>query len=458
VGQVFNLSRSDADTGQAGKPVLRRLSGGFTLTDDGSCMSHSDRKASDADSARRRFAVEVAGRLHQAGYQAYWAGGCVRDHLLGRMPKDYDVATSATPREIRKLFGFRRTLAIGAAFGVITVLGPKGAGQIEVATFRRDVDYEDGRHPTSVEFTDAREDAIRRDFTINGMFYDPAAEEVIDFVGGREDLARGVIRAIGDPHERFSEDHLRMLRAVRFAATFDFTLDEGTRAAIVERAGRINSISAERTSQRLRRTRQGKGRAIATRMLLDTGLMAAVLPELEKSPPAWEETFAVLARLPSTTFEAPFAAVLYPEIDAAGSVQIGRRLKLSNREIDRTKFCLTHAVTLRAARRMPHSRLQPILVHDGIDDLLAIFDAIDRGARPVQTERTLHHCRCQLRRDRSDLDPPPLIDGGDLKSLGLSPGPLFRRILQMVRNEQLDRKLLTGEAAIARAIQLAGGT
>ena len=175
---------------------------------------------------QRRFAVEVVRRLRGAGFEAYWAGGCVRDQLLGRTPKDYDVATNAVPDQVRALFGRRRTLAIGAAFGVIAVIGPQGPGTVEVTTFRRDAPYSDGRHPDSVTFSSAEEDASRRDFTINGLFYDPVEQRVIDFVGGQEDLAQRRLRAIGDARQRFAEDKLRMLRAVRFAATFAFSLDE----------------------------------------------------------------------------------------------------------------------------------------------------------------------------------------------------------------------------------------
>ena len=171
---------------------------------------------------QRRFALDVVRRLRGAGFEAYWAGGCVRDQLLGRTPKDYDVATNAMPEQVRQLFGRRRTLAIGAAFGVIAVIGPKPAGTVEVTTFRRDAAYSDGRHPDSVAFSSPEEDASRRDFTINGLFYDPVEDRVIDYVGGQADLAAGRIRAIGNARDRFAEDKLRMLRAVRFAATFAF--------------------------------------------------------------------------------------------------------------------------------------------------------------------------------------------------------------------------------------------
>ncbi|HLA85658.1 MAG TPA: CCA tRNA nucleotidyltransferase, partial [Thermoguttaceae bacterium] len=174
---------------------------------------------------QRNFAQQVVRRLREADYESYWAGGCVRDQLLGLAPHDYDVATAATPQEVRRLFGHDRTLAVGAAFGVIVVLGPPGAGQIEVATFRADWDYDDGRRPRGVTFSSAREDARRRDFTINGLFYDPVDERVIDFVEGQADLAAGVIRAIGEPTDRFAEDKLRLLRAVRFSTTFGFALE-----------------------------------------------------------------------------------------------------------------------------------------------------------------------------------------------------------------------------------------
>ena len=178
---------------------------------------------------QRRFALEVVARLRAAGFEAYWAGGCVRDELLGRAPKDYDVATAARPEQIRELFGQRRTLAIGAAFGVITVRGPRKAGMVEVATFRQDAAYSDGRHPDSVTFSSAREDASAAISPSTACSSIPWSERVIDFVGGQEDLARRVIRAIGPPEQRFAEDKLRMLRAVRFAARLGFELEAETR-------------------------------------------------------------------------------------------------------------------------------------------------------------------------------------------------------------------------------------
>jgi tRNA nucleotidyltransferase/poly(A) polymerase len=236
-------------------------------------------KVSDPERARQ-FAIDVVERLRTAGFQAFWAGGCVRDELFGRIPADYDVATSAKPDEVREVFGRRRTLAVGAAFGVITVLGARDSGQIEVATFRTDEAYTDGRHPAGVRFSSPQEDAQRRDFTINGLFLDPLSGEVHDYVGGREDLKAGVVRAIGVPAMRFGEDHLRMLRAVRFAAAFGFALDGETRAAIEKMTHLVTTVSPERIAAELRAMVSRPGRRRALELLDETGLAREVLPEV----------------------------------------------------------------------------------------------------------------------------------------------------------------------------------
>src|SRR5688572_8510214 len=237
----------------------------------------------------RAFAVEVVGRLRACGFEALWAGGCVRDQLLGLVPKDYDVATSARPEQIREVFGHRRTLPIGAAFGVISVVGPRGAGHIEVATFRRDAEYLDGRHPSGVTFTNAEEDARRRDFTINGIFYDPLVEKVIDYVGGQQDLENRLVRAIGDPRQRLAEDKLRMLRAIRFAATFEFALDGETLTAIMQQADELTVVSVERIAAELRRMLVHPQRRRAMELLRQSRLLDVVFPEVASAaqkPPA----------------------------------------------------------------------------------------------------------------------------------------------------------------------------
>ena len=289
----------------------------------------------------REFAIEVVRKLQQAGFEALWAGGCVRDQLLGLPPQDYDVATSAKPEQIRELFGKRRTLPIGVAFGVITVLGPQSTKQIEVATFRRDAEYSDGRRPDTVEFTDAREDALRRDFTINGMFFDPITEQVIDFVGGQEDLAEGQVCAIGDPHHRIAEDKLRMLRAVRFTATFDFELETETLAAIQQHAAEIRVVSEERIGAELSRMLAHPNRAIAVKLLLDSGLWSQVLPtgwEADVRAEPWRERLVELARAGESNFEMAVVVLLRNLISTSKQPvrlnQLQSAWRLTNRQRD----------------------------------------------------------------------------------------------------------------------------
>ena len=402
---------------------------------------------------QRDFALEVVQRLGEAGFEAYWAGGCVRDQLLGRTPKDYDVATNAQPHEIRHVFGHRRTLPLGAAFGVITVLGPKGAGQIEVATFRRDVGYSDGRRPDQVAFSSAEEDAGRRDFTINGLFYDPQAGRVIDFVGGEEDLRRQVLRAIGDPVERFTEDKLRMLRAVRFAATLDFAMDDATREAIRRMADEILVVSAERIAMEMRRVLEDPRRALAVRMLIDTRLATVVLPEISAADPPrrrhLDRALAVLDRLREPLFPLALAALLDHLTDAEGTLAVGVRWRLSNKEIERTVWLVGHRDILHGARQKPWSAMQKILIAPGIHDLIALYEAVlDVEGEP---DDDLRWCRERLAQPREELDPPPLLTGSDLLREGVVSGPIFRTILERVRDAQLDGQLHTQAEALALA-------
>ena len=398
--------------------------------------------------AQKKFAVQVVQRLQRAGHEAYWAGGCVRDLLLGRAPKDYDVATSATPSEIRNLFGYRRTLAIGAAFGVITVRGPKGAGNIEVATFRQDLAYSDGRHPDAVVFSSAAEDARRRDFTINGLFYDPLAEQVLDFVGGQEDLKAGLIRAIGQPEQRFAEDKLRMLRAVRFAAGFDFTIEPATFAAIRQMASQITVVSAERIAEEMRRMLTGPKRVRAVNLLLETGLAAAVLPEIVVSDTAardrLQQSLETLGRLDQPSFPLALAALLHKLVDADAACAVARRWKLSNAESDRCCWLIAHCQTLHNAHTMPWSALQPLLVSPGIEELLALL-----AASGQQYSEAYQYCRRLLQQPPEILDPPPLLSGEDLRAHGVKPGPVYRELLDRVRAEQLDGRIGTKDEALA---------
>jgi len=402
--------------------------------------------------ASRDFAAEVVARLQGAGHEAYWAGGCVRDELLGRTPADYDVATGATPEIVRNLFGRRRTLAIGAAFGVITVLGPKEAGQVEVATFRSDAAYTDGRHPAGVSFCSAREDAQRRDFTINGLFLDPHSGEVHDFVGGRADLAAGVVRAIGVPALRFGEDHLRMLRAIRFTAFFDFVLERETRAAIERMARLVVSVSPERIAAELRAMTSRTGRRQALELLEETGLAREVLPELAPADAAarqaWEEGTRVVAALDEPSLPQALA-VLAADREPALLGAVAGRLRLSNQE---AKAALWLHAGLRefaaaAAAGRAWSAVQPWVADPRASLLADLLRA--RAAGGLGDAADAAWFTAQAERPRHEIDPPPLVTGTDLLAAGVPPGPPVGEAVARIRRLQLDGVVATKEEALA---------
>lgn len=407
---------------------------------------------------QRRFAIQIVRKLRANGFEALWAGGCVRDQLLGRIPKDYDVATNATPEQIRQIFGQRRTLAIGAAFGVITVLGPESAGMIEVATFRKDATYSDGRHPDHVTFSSSEEDAARRDFTINGLFYDPLEERVIDYVGGQQDLEDRIIRAIGNPRERFAEDKLRMLRAIRFSSTFDFVLEKDTLEAIREMADQITVVSPERIAMEMRRMLVDHNSATAVKLLLSTKLANAVLPEIvtvtEKNDEQnregqgrgeeiLEKTLAILSRLKEPNFSLALATLLHKVSDAEGVKEVSLRWRLSNKETDLAVWIVENQQTIIRPQTMRWSVLQPILIQEGINDLLEFLEASS-----PEGESAAVYCLNKLLQPPEVLDPPPLITGDDLLKLGVPQGPAYKQILQKVRDAQLDQLIHSREEAI----------
>lgn len=392
----------------------------------------------------REFALDVVRRLSAAGHVAYWAGGCVRDELLGLAPADYDVASDARPEHVVKLF--RRTVEVGASFGVVEVIGPRRDDdtfhKVQVATFRSDGAYTDGRHPESVTYATAEEDAGRRDFTINGMFFDPVAGTVMDYVGGRRDLEAKILRAIGDPRDRFREDKLRLMRAVRMSARFGFPIEEATAAAVQEMAPQITVVSAERIADELRKMLEHPARAAAVRELHAHGLLAAILPGVAVT----DQILGVLAALPAgAEFPLAFAALVQPGgKKAAGAA--GRRLKLSNHELARIEWLTEHHQALRGAAAAPKSRLYPLLVQPGVRDLIDLHRAL--GEDPAFVERVLAETPPEV------LNPPPLLTGDDLTANGFTPGPLFKTILQAVRDAQLDGTLLTREEALAMASRL----
>ena len=411
--------------------------------------------AIDADPEKARaFARDVVIRLRGAGHEALWAGGCVRDELLGRTPADYDVATSARPDEVRALFGRSRTLALGAAFGVITVVGPRGSGQVEVTTFRTDAAYDDGRHPRAVAFSTASEDAQRRDFTINGLFLDPLSGAVHDHVGGRADLAAGVIRAIGEPAHRFGEDHLRMLRAVRFAAGFGFVLEAGTRAAVERFVGLVVTVSPERIAAELRAMFSRPGRGPALALLRDTGLFDVLFPEFAadaggSGDQAWADRARRLDALDEPSL--PAALAIFAEGAAARLPGVVARLRLSNREG-------AAAVWLRAALDAfddptapfppdrPWSTVQPWLAHR---DAPLLADALRARAAlgGPGCGALAHWVGARLELPRAELDPAPLLGGDELRRAGFEPGPALGATLARLRALQLDGALRTAAEA-----------
>jgi poly(A) polymerase len=394
--------------------------------------------------AQRDFAFDVVKTLRAAGFQALWAGGCVRDQLLGRVAKDYDVATSARPEEIRAVFGKRRTIPVGAAFGVITVLGPsKLAGQVEVATFRQDAAYSDGRHPDAVTFSTPEADAQRRDFTINGLFYDPVANEVIDYVGGEQDLERHVIRAIGNPAERFAEDKLRMLRAVRFAATFDFALDPATKAAILAVAGEITVVSVERIAAEMRLMLVHSSRARALSLLAEMGLLAVVLPEISLTSEAGAATLTELCRLAEPSFPLALAVAVHRFVDAERMTTIGARWKLSNKEINRALWLIKHKDSLINSPGQPWPRVQRLLIEDGIGELLAMHSVTHSDH-----SKDIAYCVAKLALPESELNPAPLLTGDDLAVHGIPPGKVYQQLLKAVRDAQLEGRINNASEAI----------
>jgi poly(A) polymerase len=429
----------------------------------------------------RDFAVQVVRRLRDAGHQALWAGGCVRDELLGRVPKDYDVATDATPDQVRRLF--RPTIPVGAAFGVIVVLGPRtpaGRPQVEVATFRSDVSYSDGRRPDRVVFSSPREDAERRDFTINGMFFDPVEDRLIDYVGGQADLQAGVLRAIGDPAKRFTEDKLRMLRGVRLATRFGLTIEPATATAIRAMAGQITVVSAERIADELRKLLVDPRRAHGVNLMDDLGLVEPILPGLlamkglPQGPPAaptgdlWDHVIAVLDRLgPGVSFPLALAALLHdvgkPRVVARTADRytfyhhehVGRRiaseiclrLKLSNEERERVEWLVERHQYLADAPQMRPAKLKPILIHPGIEELLRLHEA-DALASGHSLDHVTYCRRLLAEWTPADLNPPPLLTGDDLKQMGVAQGPIYKRLLDAVREAQLDGTITTKEEAI----------
>ena len=438
----------------------------------------------------RNFSTSIVQTLCQRGFQAYLVGGCVRDLLLGREPKDYDVATSATPEQVMEIFP--ETYAVGAQFGVVLV--PESAvavnastesaaksRAVEVATFRSDLGYSDGRHPDEVRFSsDPREDVARRDFTINGMLLDPISGDVLDFVGGRKDLEAGIVRTIGDPERRFAEDKLRMLRAVRFAARFGYAIEPATFAAMQKLDEQIEVVSRERVRDELTRMLT-EGQARRAFLLLDeSGLLRHVLPEISAmkgvEQPAefhpegdvFVHTLLLLENLPwpcpltlawgallHDVGKPPTFRVAPDRIRFDGHVEVGvkmaeeicRRLRFSNDETEQILALVDNHMRFGHATRMKESTLKKFLRMPEFDEHLALHRADSLAShRNLSTYEFIQQKRSEIPVEK--MRPAPLVTGEDLIAQGHVPGPKFREILGAVEDAQLEGRLTAREAAL----------
>ena len=419
-------------------------------------------------------ALHIIEKLSACGYRALLAGGCVRDWVLGREPLDWDVATNAAPDVVMQLF--EKTVPVGVEFGIVVVILEDG--HYEVARFRRDGPYLDGRHPDGVEYADEKADAARRDFTVNGLFYDPLNEELIDYVGGRDDLARGLLRAIGDPVQRFSEDYLRMLRAVRFATRLRFAIDPCTFDAIRAGAENIQRVSIERIRDECTRILTGGHAGSGMQLLLDSGLLMAILPEVAAmvgvaQPPqfhpegdVWTHVKMMLENLRNPSPALAWSTLLHdigkpPTFaltdrirfnghDALGAkmaAQICQRLHMSNEASARICELTAQHMRIGRAKEMRPSKLKRLLRLPIFPELLELH-RLDCLASHKQLD-VYDFCKENLRPGaEADLHPPILLNGMDLIEMGLEPGPLFKEILKAVEDEQLEGRLRWREESL----------
>jgi poly(A) polymerase len=431
------------------------------------------------------IALQIVQRLRKNEHIAYFAGGCVRDMVRGIEPHDVDIATTATPEQVQAIF--TKTIPVGAAFGVVLVI--EDGQQFEVATFRSDEAYIDGRRPSSVRYGSPEEDAQRRDFTVNGLFFDPLANEIIDFVGGRDDIKRRMIRTIGEPRHRFTEDKLRLLRCIRFATTLDYEIDPDTFAAVKEMAPQINIVSAERIRDELIKifTRANAGRGL--RLLEESGLLREVLPEVaamkgvEQPPefhpegdvfthvklmldalpvaPSLTLAFAVLLHDVGKppTFERAPDRIRFHEHDSVGAVmaeQILRRLRFSNDQIEQIAMCVAEHMRFRHVQEMRTSKLKRLMARATFADELELH-RIDCLASHGHLDNVEFLRRKVAETPPEVVKPVPLVTGRDLLEIGFTPGPLVGAVLREVEELQLEERLPSREAALLYARQRRDG-
>ena len=426
------------------------------------------------DSALRANAERIVGTLRAAGHEAYFAGGCVRDLVMGAAPHDYDVTTSARPEQVMALF--ERTVPVGAAFGVVLVI--LGGREYEVATFRTEGAYSDGRHPDKVAYATAEEDVKRRDFTINGLLYDPVEKRVLDYVGGRADIARRVVRTIGDPDERFAEDQLRLIRAVRFAARLGFEIERTTMSALTRLAPTVTSVSWERIRDELVKMLVGPNRGTALRMLHETRLLAAVLPEVEATAgveqptqfhpegDVFEHTVLVLDALDEPSPVRALGALLHdvgkpPTFSESDRIRFNnhdvvgaeladavcKRLKLSNEARAQVVDIVRNHMRFMHAPEMRESTLKRLLRRETFADELAVHKADCVASHGDMTVYD-YLVRKMAELPPEVIKPAPLITGHDLIAAGYVPGPLFGEILDAVEDLQLEGALTSHDEAM----------
>jgi tRNA nucleotidyltransferase/poly(A) polymerase len=389
----------------------------------------------------KQAAIEIIKRLQRKGFQALLAGGCVRDMLLGRRAKDYDVATNARPEDVIRLF--RRTLKVGAKFGVVIVL--IDSQQVEVATFRTEAGYADGRHPAAVEFAGAAEDASRRDFTINGMFYDPLKRQTIDYVNGQIDLERKIVRTIGAPEERFAEDYLRMLRAVRFSTQLGFAIEPATWRAVCSNSKNIVKISGERIAIELEGILVSPNRSAGASMLIESGLAEVIFPGFAGKYA--EFAVAVLGCLQRKVDFCLAMAAFFAGFETEFALEKAEVLKLSRSQTKHIKFLLANRGKL-LNDGMSLAELKKILAEPYFGDLFELQRAMQKtvGGRKNMVPLISLRRRIKALGD-VELRPRPLLNGYDLIRLGAVPGPALGQLAQELYIAQLEGKLQTPEQA-----------
>ncbi len=423
-------------------------------------------------------ATRLVERLRAAGHEAFFAGGCVRDMLLGKEAHDIDIATSARPEQVQQIF--QRTVAVGAAFGVIVVL--ENDFEFQVATFRSDGAYKDGRHPESVSFTTAEGDAKRRDFTVNGLFYDPIEKRIIDYVGGESDLRAGILRSIGNPEERFSEDKLRLIRCVRFGASLGFQIEEETWKAVCRMAPQITVVSAERLRDELVKIFTNPSRVTGFDLLDTSGLLEILLPEVTRmkgceQPPDFHpegdvfvHTRLMLSLLPpEVSIPLVFSVLLHDtgkpgtfrrdetgrirfngheSVSAEITTSLFERLRFSNAETEATVVGVKNHMSFKDVRNMRVATLKRFLARPTIEDEMELHRVDCLGSHGLLDNHDFLRAK-QVEFSNAPLIPPPIITGRDLIANGYKPSPLFKKILDAVEGMQLEGAVTTPEEALA---------